>query len=599
MREEAVDPELVEDDDATPPPTTPTPATTTTSALDDHGDDVIGLDALRQLRRRRRRSRLETVHWIDALYRAYLTGLLSVAAVVVVSGWFPDEPLDAAGVEDLVAHGPGWLGLAAAVAVAMGLRSGSRGGPLTLEPATVHHELLAPLDRGAVLRGPALKQLRFLLFGGAAVGGVLGVLASHRLPANATALAVSAAATAALAVALAHGLALTASGRHLPRWAGTALALVLIAWSVGDALAGTTTSPLTLLGSVALWPVEAAPAGLVVAPLAAAAVAAGIASLPGTSIEAARRRAGLVSQLRFAVTLQDVRTVVLLRRQLSQERPRPRPWLRLRRGGRIPPVAQRDLRSVLRYPVVRIARMLALGAVAGLAMGAVWRGTAPMVILAGLALYLAGYDAVEPLAQEVDHPSRWDALAGQPGSVLLAHLPVALLTMALVSGAAVAASLVLVPASVVVDVAVVLILPVTAAAVIGAAISTALGSADMASLNMMGSEVMGMVLVARMVVPPALVVASLVPALLVGHDPAALQLDRASNASTWTLLALVAGGLWLRSRRPVPAVGGLMATAQKEQELQRTLRAEAKAEQQAARAEEKAERRAGREAREG
>jgi hypothetical protein len=339
-----------------------------------------------------------------------------------------------------------------------------------------------------------------------------------------------------------------------------------------------TTSPLTLLGALALWPIEAAPEGLATAVLAVAVVAVGVASLPGISIEAARRRAGLVSQLRFAVTLQDVRTVVLLRRQLSQERPRNRPWIRLPRGGRIPPVARRDLRGVLRYPWVRIVRMIALGAVAGLAMGVVWRGTAPMIILAGLALFLAGYDAVEPLAQEVDHPSRWDALPGQPGSVLLGHLPMALLTMVLVTGAAAAAALVLVPASVVLDLALVLVLPVTAAAVVGAAISTALGSADMASLNMMGSEAMGLVLVLRAVVPPLLVVGSLLPALLVGHDPDALLLDRASNASTWTLLALVAGVLWLRSRRPVPEVGGLMATAQAEQARGRSVREERRAE---------------------
>jgi hypothetical protein len=36
------------------------------------------------------------------------------------------------------------------------------------------------------------------------------------------------------------------------------------------------------------------------------------------SLEALARRSALVSQMKFAVTLQDVRTVVLLRRQLSQ-----------------------------------------------------------------------------------------------------------------------------------------------------------------------------------------------------------------------------------------------------------------------------------------
>src|SRR4051794_41361499 len=38
-----------------------------------------------------------------------------------------------------------------------------------------------------------------------------------------------------------------------------------------------------------------------------------------------RSRTELVGQLRFAVTLQDLRTVLVLRRQLAQERPRARP----------------------------------------------------------------------------------------------------------------------------------------------------------------------------------------------------------------------------------------------------------------------------------
>ena len=38
-----------------------------------------------------------------------------------------------------------------------------------------------------------------------------------------------------------------------------------------------------------------------------------------------------------------------------------------------------------------------------------WAGTTPLVVLAGLALFVAGLDTVEPLAQEVDHPSRRDA----------------------------------------------------------------------------------------------------------------------------------------------------------------------------------------------
>ena len=68
------------------------------------------------------------------------------------------------------ATGPGWIGVAAAFALALGLRSGSRGGPLALERAEVRHVLLAPVDRTTALRAPAIRQLRFLAFVGLVVG---------------------------------------------------------------------------------------------------------------------------------------------------------------------------------------------------------------------------------------------------------------------------------------------------------------------------------------------------------------------------------------------------------------------------------------------
>ena len=52
-----------------------------------------------------------------------------------------------------------------------------------------------------------------------------------------------------------------------------------------------------------------------------------------------------------------------------------------------------------------------------------------MLVGAGLAMYLAAYDAVEPLGQEFDHISRWDGLPQDHGLTLLRHLPAALVVM--------------------------------------------------------------------------------------------------------------------------------------------------------------------------
>jgi len=113
------------------------------------------------LRGARRRHRVAAIHWIDALYQVYVTALALAAGVLALSTVIGDERLDAAAVADLRADGPAVLGVVAALAVAVGLRSGSRGGPLAVEAAEVRHVLLAPVDRGRALRTPARRQLRF------------------------------------------------------------------------------------------------------------------------------------------------------------------------------------------------------------------------------------------------------------------------------------------------------------------------------------------------------------------------------------------------------------------------------------------------------
>ena len=101
--------------------------------------------------------------------------------------------------------------------------------------------------------------------------------------------------------------------------------------------------------------------------------------------------------------------LVLLRRQLSQENPRLRPWIRIGRARRrsfIPPVWKRDWQTYLRFPLPRLARMVLMAALGGLAIGAVWRGTIPAILLAGFALYIVAYDAAEPTAQAVVEMSK-------------------------------------------------------------------------------------------------------------------------------------------------------------------------------------------------
>jgi hypothetical protein len=214
--------------------------------------------------------------------------------------------------------------------------------------------------------------------------------------------------------------------------------------------------------------------GLPAAGLGIAALAAvlGLAGLGGISLDAARRRAGLAAQLRFAVTTQDLRAIILLRRQLASELPRRRPWLRIApSGGSRGAVWMRDWRSFLRWPLVRLARVCVLGAVAGLSLLGAWRGTTPLVLVASLAVMVAAFDAVEPIGQEVDHPTRLVLLPVGAREVIRRHLLAPEVLMAgvllIAVGAAIAAGA---PADLV-GVLVVMVLPTAVLALYCAALS--------------------------------------------------------------------------------------------------------------------------------
>ena len=516
--------------------------------------------ALADFRRTRRRKRLAEVHWIDALYQAYLAALLGGAGVLIGAGFVGDGFLTPSQLEKLTRDGPEWLGLIAAVVVAVGLRSGSRGGPVALERAEVWHVLLAPVDRTTAMRGPAIRQLRFLLFAGALTGAVAGILAAHRLPEEDIVWAACGALFGLATMALGYGVALCASGWRIPSWAASLLGLVLVTWAVADGANIVEGSPTSAVGHIALWPLDFAPIGLVALAVAVVLVLVGLSLVGNVSVEAAERRSTLVGQLRFAATLQDVRTVIVLRRQLAMELPRLRPWLPVHtRGTHRLPVWSRGVRGVLRWPAARVARLVLLGAVAGLAARGAWNGTSPLIAVSGVALYLAALDAVEPLAQEVDHPTRRNAVPMEAGTVELRHIPVAVAAMVLVCLVAFAAAVLAGPSIAALEIAGACVLPAALGAVGGAVISVVGGAPSHGgggdTWSLMPPEVAGMRMVSRTAWPPAMAIVGVVPVLAARtaarHGADAAPVALAAGGGVLLLFIIVCA--WVRQRERVHA----------------------------------------------
>ena len=529
----------------------------------DEADDGVdteggGPDAIRELLRARRRNRAAGVDVFEGFYQAYLTAFGCGIAVLLGSDAIGDAPATPAQVTRVISHGPAVVGVAVAVVVAVALRSGSRGGPLVLPAADVRHVLLAPVPRRYALRSPALRQVRFSAFVGLVAGAGFAVLAARRLPGGVPRWVPVGGAMGAVAGATSAGVGLLACGRRLRPWMASLGALVLVGWATADVVYGRVTSPMTLLGQLALAPLRFRPAGLAVVVLGVAIIVAAVAGIGGLSIEQAERRATLASQIRFALTLQDIRTVVLLRRQLTQEQSRPRPWIRLRglAGGRTV-VWRRDLRGVTRWPGVRIARVLVLGVIAGLSLVGAWAGTTPLLVVAALALFLAGLDASEALAQEIDHP---DIPAGIPvirGDLRLKHAPVPFGVMLVVTVVGWGSALVLAaagafPVHLALTVGAAMVVPAALLATVGAAISVVM-EPSLGGGDLMPAEIAGVKLVVRAIWSPALVLLGLTPMLVarssfrhgLAPGPAAL------SGSIFPLMVGVLGLGYLRFREDV------------------------------------------------
>jgi hypothetical protein len=332
------------------------------------------------------------------------------------------------------------------------------------------------------------------------------------------------------------------------------IAWLLVAWSVAAvATSDVPASPLVLVGDLFVWPEVATPLAVVALVVAVLLVVLGAVGIGGLSIESAMRRTALVGQLRFAVTQQDVRAVVLLRRQLASEHHRRRSWLpRLPRGlADRAPVVARDLASVGRWPLRRIIRVLTAALVAAFAARGVWAGTTPLLIVAGGAAYVLGLDALEPLAQEIDHPTIADSIPVLRGRLALQHLvqPVIVAAVAGTVGAAVAVGVA--PSAIGWQVAAVTLLVAVPMGVAGAAITVVSDqTVDAPDAGLAQPEVAGPRLLIRLVWPPLVAVLGFVPLLVAraavdgGRPPVMPELV---VAAPFLLLAAAVAG-WVRFR---------------------------------------------------
>lgn len=518
----------------------------------------LGVDALRAMRNDRRRHRVADMEWFEALYKVYIAAFLGGSAILFLSGLSTDTPFTTQQMANLSANTPHAVGLIAAVVVFIGLRSGANGGPIAVEEPEVRHVLLAPLDHAAVLRHPAIQRLRTFAFAGAIAGGTANQLLGRRVPQAGTSL-VMFAVWGALAGALMGMLfiiaALIVHGLGFARWMATAIATALTGWQVvvtfnNSHVAG----PFDTIGSISLWWLRHSYIDIVGVAAIVILTAFAIALAGRLSLEALSRRSSLVSQMKFAVTLQDIRTVVLLRRQLSQEHMRVKPWVKIPRVLRRDVVVGRGFRSMAHFPIRRVIRMLLLTITGAAALVSAWRGTTPAIVVAGLMFFIVGLDAVEPLSQEVDQPDRTDALPHDRGLLMVKHLVVPALFMFPFLVAGVVVAYIAEPHSNTIVYALLLGIPALLGGVAGAAINAVKGAPDPVGGANQGlalpPEVAGMTTMVRAVWPPAVAIVACAPVLATRHgfETGIDMLGNTLRSIGGVVILLILVGGWVRQR---------------------------------------------------
>lgn len=367
---------------------------------------AIGVGALADLGRARRRHFVEKMDLINAIYKAYIVGAALLIAGSFLVGFAQSVPLGSSNQRALVSYGPLYLGLIFALAIFLGLRSGSRGGPLALQGADVRMILLSGVSRSRFLRSRAISQARSLVGPAVLVGGLVGGVAHRALGVGTLKLVVEGALVALAAVLALFGSGYVSSGLRLNKWVATSVGGLFILWSAIGIYKTSYIFPASWIGRVFFSQSDiglALLAGLGIVLL----FGCGIYFVSGLSLEMLDHRARLVGTLRFAATTRDIRTVILLRRQLSGERSRDGKSIvsSLSFGSSITgAVLKRSLESLARWPVERILRFIVLAIVAGISTRLMWSGSFLPLALAIVALFIAATDLLEPLSQLADRP---------------------------------------------------------------------------------------------------------------------------------------------------------------------------------------------------
>lgn len=514
--------------------------------------NAVGVGALADLSKARRRHFVEKIDIINAIYKAYIVGAALLIAGSFLVGLVQSAPLGSSAQKALVNDGPLYIGLLFALAIFLGLRSGSRGGPLALQGADVRMILLSGVPRSKFLRSKALSQVRSIALPTLLIGGLIGGVAHRALEAGTLPLVVEGALIAFFLSLVLFGSGYLASGLRLNKWLASLVGVIILLVPAYGIWKNSLIFPGAWLGEV-FFNQSKVSNSLLAAAIAVVIFVFGLFFVDRLSLEMLERRARLVGTLRFAATTRDIRTVILLRRQLSGERPRSgRTFLSsLDIGnGMTAVVAKRAIASIERWPVERYIRFLVLAVVAGVSTRMMWSGSFLPLGVAIVALFVAATDLLEPLSQMADRPEAVSGIGVKVSKVESRLLLVPFIGMIVFVLLGTLATSAFSGFGVSLHIGLISAIPIAAASTTGAAVAI-LKKQGSATASVLMPEVVALTSVIVEIIPFVIVACGFVPLVdsynLHSYNTGLIDVT-AISAASFSLLIPLGAWTWIRRR---------------------------------------------------
>ena len=456
------------------------------------------------------------------------------------------------------ANGASFAGILLAYLMFLGLMSGVRGGPVVLFSPELRLIFLSGVNTDRLLRRKAIRAiLRFSIMTGAtgiAVGFVIHGL-KRGSPVDAS---ISVGLYGLVSGAIYAGAACFALGLRLKSNLVYVVGWALVIYTSLAGIFDIGVSPFALVGRLATMFLT--PVSFLVVVLCVALVVISLGSVylvPKADLETIERHSELVSRLRFAIGMRDVRSVILLSRSLSQDGFRARSigknLYRVFSQPTMAPVV-RSIQSLANWSVrryIRVTLMLFGGLVV---ISYAWSGTQVAYLISVPFIYVAGLDLSDPLTSLVDKPDNFVNYPVRDGWLLTRSLLAPIGLSILISLASAGVVYVIHPATPLV-VMMGIALTMGIAAVLGGSLGGVRSgsSGNFSGLITPELQAMGMILE---LLPVAVSAAWFIPALnshsaFLSHQPPNAQ---AISSAFFSLIAPLATWAWISNKTVLRSV---------------------------------------------